>query len=296
MTGVKSRAGADWRIAAVVILYHPPRDIRDIIATYLSDVSVLYAIDNTESPHPVVAQSLSGEEKIVYLPNRANLGVARALNQAAELAVAEGFDLLLTMDQDSRVTPGMMDQMMACFAGDTEERIAVVSPSHKTGGKRKGRPVGTCAEVLTAMTSGNLLRLSAYRAAGPFREELFIDYVDHEYCLRLHSLGYRVVEATGALLLHPLGALQSRRLLGRTVYSSGHPPLRRYYMNRNRLLLMGEYGGRFPTYRRFLLRQILSEIVLLLLCEERRWAKIRMIIRGFFDYYRGRFGCYAGGE
>ncbi len=36
-------------------------------------------------------------------------------------------------------------------------------------------------------------------------EDLFIDSVDTEYCLRLKKNGYRVVRLNEAILYHPLG-------------------------------------------------------------------------------------------
>lgn len=39
------------RIAAVVILYNPPPDVLDNIASYLDHVAVLYVVDNLSLIH-----------------------------------------------------------------------------------------------------------------------------------------------------------------------------------------------------------------------------------------------------
>ena len=66
-------------------------------------------------------------------------------------------------------------------------------------------PRGRCVQVLTPMTSGSLLDLSAYEAVGPFMDELFIDQVDNEFCLRLRAAGFSVLEAGEATLQSPSG-------------------------------------------------------------------------------------------
>jgi rhamnosyltransferase len=57
------------------------------------------------------------------------------------------------------------------------------------------------------MTSGNLIHLTAHKIIGGFNEKLFIDYIDHEYCPRLHINGFSVIRANKAMLFHKVGDL-----------------------------------------------------------------------------------------
>jgi len=78
--------------------------------------------------------------------------------------------------------------------------------------------------LAAALTSGNLLRLAAFKETGGFMEKLFIDYVDVEYCMRLQIHGFSVLRANRAVLLHRLGGMTSRRFLGLTVHPVDHSP------------------------------------------------------------------------
>jgi rhamnosyltransferase len=228
----------------VVVLYNPGEEVFKNVASYLEQVEALYAVDNSEEPSPGTVAALAGASKVRYLPNNANLGVARALNIGAEKAIAAGFDLLLTMDQDSRAAPDMVERMLECLAGLDMERVGIISPFHRApaDGPPPGR--GGCREVMTPMTSGNLLNLKVYRDAGPFRDDLFIDFVDNEYCLRLRRLGYGVLRAGRAVLHHTVG--ETRRY--GPFIATNHPPLRRYYKTRNRFLVNRLYRRDFPGH------------------------------------------------
>lgn len=278
-------------IAGVVVVYNPPEDFLVFIASYLDDVDILYVFDNSEPPRDDVRVWAEQTEKARYLGGGGNVGVAAALNRAAGAALERGYKWLLTMDQDSLVTPGMIRTLRAAIRDDDEVKVGIIAPRHITMGKDKEfRPETN--DVLFTMTSGNLLFLPAYRVTGPFMDELFIDYVDHEYCLRLHTYGYRVVQVGDAVLQHSLGAPQEHRMFGLSYVASHHSALRRYYGTRNRLYVSRLYRIQFPKYRWFQIRQFWSDLVGLLLFEEQRLAKLRMILSGYLDYRIGRLGRY----
>ena len=87
------------KIAACVILYHPKEKDLQNLSTYLSKVDKLYIYDNTENVS--TGTDLKNDPKIVYFSDYENKGIAARLNQACEQAILDGYDLLLTMDQDS---------------------------------------------------------------------------------------------------------------------------------------------------------------------------------------------------
>ena len=140
------------------------------------------------------------------------------------------------------------------------------------------------------ITSGSLLSLKAYETVGPFRNELFIDGVDHEFCLRLRAAGYRVLITREPLMRHELGR-QVRYRLGPVDFAmSNHSARRRYYMSRNRLLIAREYLLREPAWVLRSLATAAAEFVLIPFLEPRPWAKWRAIALGVWHALRGRTG------
>jgi rhamnosyltransferase len=273
-------------IAAVVVLYHPDASVIENLASIIDQAQMLYVVDNSETAAREICKQLVAYKNVSLISGNGNIGIARALNLAAELAVADGYSFLLTLDQDSRPLPGMIEALAACH----KSGVGLVAPRLLRGTKRDPTSGTGGHPVLTAMTSGSLLNLEAYRKAGPFRDDLFIDFVDIEYCLRLHKAGYSILLAERALLEHHVG---TRINLGAQLSVTTHSPVRKYYKMRNRLLVWREYGRLFPGY---ILRdsfRFVLELFRLLLFEPDKSSKLLMIRRGWLDFNKGRFGKYA---
>ncbi len=287
--GSAGAGGHQHLTAAVVVLYHPDAAVLQNLACYADQVDHVYVVDNTECPEEGLEAALGAFRHVTYLPNGANLGIATGLNIGVRAALAEGYPRVLTMDQDSTAPPGLVQALGACM--DSDPAIALVSPVHQqVGGLHK--PVGGgCRDVPQAMTSGNLLRGDAFQDVGGFMEELFIDQVDNEFCLKLRRAGYRVVEAGQAVLHHRVGRVRRHRFPF-PCFSTNHSAVRRYYMARNRLVVGARYRADHPEYLAFELGQLAREVVKIILHEPQKCLKLRMILRGILDFRRGVLGPY----
>lgn len=287
--------GTGPSVAGVVVLYRPGAEVPGNVSSYLDQVEVLYAVDNTEAPDASFVRSMKEMPGVRYLPNKANLGVAAALNIGARRAIVDGAEWLLTMDQDSVATPDMVATMLDCATGLGAGKVGLVSPFHVQVGGIVRRPAGRCVPVLTPMTSGSLVDLAAYEDVGPFLEELFIDQVDKEFCLRLQAAGYSVIEAGAAELSHRVGEVRFHRFPVR-MYTSNHTAARRYYMTRNRFHVGEMYRDRFPAFRRAEMREVAKDAIKIVLHERQKGLKLRMMLRGYRDYLRGHLGPMPSGR
>src|SRR4051812_22441623 len=114
------------RIAGIVILYHPESEVIENINSYLQHVEKFYVADNTENELSAVASQLKGINKIEIIHDGKNEGIAKRLNTAAKLSIEEGFDWLLTMDQDSRFMEGNMSFYVQCVQSyEQKESVAM---------------------------------------------------------------------------------------------------------------------------------------------------------------------------
>lgn len=281
--------GGSLRIAAVVVLYHPASEVVTNVGSWAGQVDVVYAVDNSDGDIAPVVSAVAALEKVVLIRNHQNVGIARALNIGAEKAIAEVYDYLLTMDQDSAAAPDMVARMLACLDGLNPTRIGIISPFHVTkSGHLPG--VEACQDVMTPMTSGCLLNLAVYRDVGPFRDDLFIDFVDNEYCLRLRKRGFKVCRANLARLEHCVGDT----IKYGPFIATNHSPLRRYYKTRNRFWVFREYVSAFPGHCLFDLVRLVKEITSIVLFESEKLNKLLMMWRGWRDFRQGKFGQYGG--
>jgi rhamnosyltransferase len=277
------------KIAGVVILYNPKKEINENILSYINQVDFLYVVDNSELPSDQIEHIIKSNPKsLEVVRNNVNVGIASALNIAAKKAIENGFDLLLTMDQDSRVSENYVSEMLLEFERD--ECIGILSP-YIIHTKNPRMPVLTgLVEVATAMTSGSVIKLSAHVQIGGFLEKLFIDYVDNEYCLRMKKSGYKIFRNNSIYIYHELGEAKARKFIYKKVFPTNHSPRRWYYRTRNRFYVYKEYKNEFPDYIKFDKRVFIKDIVKILLYEKNKIQKFKMILIGYRDFKRDNFG------
>ncbi|MCL2669922.1 MAG: hypothetical protein FWE89_04490, partial [Syntrophaceae bacterium] len=111
-----------------------------------------------------------------------------------------------------------------------------------------------------------------------------------EYCLRLRTLGYQVIEVQGTEILHHMGHLEERFLAGKKVHPTHHLPLRRYYQFRNALLLHRQFRSSQPSWCRANRIVLLKILVMILLYERSRLQSLSQVIRGIAHGLTGRAG------
>ena len=83
---------------------------------------------------------------------------------------------------------------------------------------------------------------------------------------------------------------QIRNLGFHKAYPTFHPPIRWYYISRNRVPMIRMYGLKFPHWLSF---EIVSSIYIffrMLLFEDHRLKKFKAIYYGTLDGVRGRMG------
>jgi rhamnosyltransferase len=291
------------RICAVVVTHFPGLACADNLRALSTQVAKILVVDNGSSPESFdrLAGVLRELDAAVIRMGR-NAGIAAALNAGLAYARQEGYSWLATFDQDSVVTPGMIAEMAAASRAHPHmDHIAILSPLYADLGSglvvrqrgRRGRDP-MWRTLVTTMSSGNLVWIEAAFAAGGWEERLFIDYVDHEFCLRLRRLGWQIVEARCARLHHSLGLSAVHRLMGVPVSVTNHSSARRYYISRNRVIMWRRYWR--AEFRWCLLdfRGFLRETCGILLFEQDRLQKIAMTVRGMIDAFRSRKGPLEG--
>lgn len=276
------------KLAGVVVIYNPTEDINDCIKTYIDHIERLYIIDNSKVDN---SDLILKNKKIKYIPNYKNLGIAKALNMGANLAYEDGFDFLLTMDQDSKFKGDNLVKLIDYSKKCDANKVGIISPWHKTK-ENKEAPKKAVEEVLEVMTSGNIVNLKLWKRIKGWKEYFFIDNVDIEYCMNLNKHGYKVIRYNKSFLEHSLGNITKRKLLWKTVYCSNHNYIRQYYMIRNLFYLEELYKNDYPDNIKKMKRGALGRFKNILVFEKDKYRKIRNMYRGYRDYKKSIKGKY----
>lgn len=280
-------------VSAVIVTYHPPAEILENIAALRSQVKSIFVIDNGSGDAGLeILRDARSKYGFELVENGHNLGIAAALNRGVRKIGSNGASWAALFDQDSRIEPGFITSMLEAVASGSESsKVGIVCPVYLDEQTAKALPLlrSDDGQILTAMTSGSLIRMELFGKVGYFNESLFIDYVDIEYCLRIRRAGYSIVECPSAVLNHNQGRITRHRLLGHWVATTNHSAARRYYITRNRLWVLGKFV-RDWAWSRQELRCLLSDTTKIFLFEEDRWAKLKGFSTGVLDAFRGKLG------
>jgi rhamnosyltransferase len=277
-------------LCGVTVWYNPVWEYVQNIASYAPCLAKLFVIDNSQGDNSALLAG-KGLSSVEYVPVRSNRGIAAALNIGCKLALDAGAEWILTMDQDSRFFDGGMDfYLQEANRYGTQESVGMFGPRHVNDEwERKEAPSQQFEEKADIWTSGALLNAEAYRAAGAFREDFFMDAADVEYSFRLRERKYKIIMACRAELHHVLGrGIIKTNFFGAMKYLIDDPPQRKYYICRNMLYC----GKLYPEKKAWTTKYVLKQIKKTLLYDHQRdkWQKLRYMLKAILHYRRGITG------
>ncbi len=281
-------------IAAGITVYEPDiKRLKENIESTLNQVSRLYIVNNASRDISEIRLIYAQNEKVVFIENEKNMGVAFALNQMCNAASNDGFEYIMTLDQDSLPESDLIEKYLSYIDFDG---VAMLTPKFDDDNEPENISSATQSPyefVERCNTSASLVKLSVFKEVGGFDENLFIDCVDFDYCTVLIKNGYKILRVNGAVLHHrlgeskevrffmPIGKMFGIKKLQKPLYTYNHSPLRTYYYARNIKYYMYKHKDfiDLKTEKRVYLKWI----VLKLGFEKQRFKKLKAILKGNRD-------------
>lgn len=263
------------RVCAGIVTYNPEIELLKKNIYAISDqVSDVIIVDNgSKNLDDWSKEFLSDKVKIIC--NNGNLGIAKALNQICRYGIENGYDYVLTLDQDSVAPLNLVEQLVQRM----NSNIAIVAPNivYRNNEKYADQITKGCEEVEWVITSASLTNLKVWKEISGFDEYLFIDGVDRDFCIRARNNKYKIVKDYDICLKHELGNLKCRKRFGKVVYVTNHSAFRKYYMARNAIYLDRKLG--LKTSKSYIGKLFLKTF----LYEDHKTDKIVAIIKGIYD-------------
>ncbi len=176
-------------------------------------------------------------DDVIYKANADNGGVSVAYNYALELAQHDGYDWLLTLDQDTRLPEDFLCKLYdaAMFIAPMQD-VAAVAPKLTSDGRdvspftltkylriMRHYPdefVGIPLKAVDAINSGYLIKVSALNAIGGYDRKLTLDFCDIALGNRLHSKNLRVYVAGNIHVVHELSVFELMQRADSTRYEN----------------------------------------------------------------------------
>ena len=287
-------------IAGILVSYEPEaQTLNATFVTLLSQVDHLFLVDNGSSIDPADLLDLKGKERLTVIRLDENLGIAAAQNAGITAARKLGAEFVVLSDQDTvypksaisglldvferwpkaaAVVPLFNDVNKSSPDGFILENSVLFSPTRVAGGEHS---------LLQAIASGKVVRLSTLEDIGTMDEDLFIDWVDLEWCWRARHNGYQIIGSGDVAITHTLG--DSARSIGYREVNL-RSPLRHYYITRNGFSLALRTPYLSIVMRCILFLRSLRYPFAFPILSRPRWRNLRAVAAGITDALLNRLG------
>lgn len=264
-------------IAAITVLFEPEaiglENIISNIRSYSEYCRKIYIIDNSSKSHKQITETINNA---IYISNKNAGGIAGAQNRGCQQALDDGFEWVLTMDQDSYFDKEQIqnyifyvneyinkDKSTVLFGPRIKNlnetifwtkqiRFKILSPLKRKllGKKYTPKFIPDIEEKERLISSGNILNLHAWKDVNGFDEFLFIDQVDYDLCHKLKRNGKKIIQFNKIYLNHRNGEKQKFTLLIK--HQASYSTFRLYHIFRNTFIEI----YRFPEHKKFLKKVI----------------------------------------
>jgi rhamnosyltransferase len=258
------------KVLAAIVTFNGAKTIEETLQALMNQTrkpNAFLIVDNASDDNTVdIVRQMEISNLKINVRDK-NKGVAIAYNLAVKQAVDGNYDWLWLFDQDSVCQPDCLEKLLSDAENIRSKGIipSVLFPTHylkSTPGfllppwKWNGRemvdatkpdnPAENHTPIDISMTSGALYNVSRIKSEEGFREDFFIDFVDHEYHKRLSDHGHKLFWIHNAAIHHSLGKSTSSSNGQTAIY---HDPWRYSYIGRNMFVCYWKWGGWPAVYK-----------------------------------------------
>lgn len=287
------------KVGVVIVWYNPTQDqVNNTFKLSNIDDLKVCVVDNSKEKY-VDARLESKLETISYVHNGNEGGIAGAFNRGIESFLEdESISLYFTMDQDSDFQSSYYQEMSAFMV---KNNAAIACPNFYD---RNSKTYGTFVSLtpyfykivkdgtsVFCISSGMGISAEAWKDVGPFDEDLIIDHVDTDFCLKAYSKRIEIKVNYEQCLNHAIGEREKHYFLGVCFKPNHHSYVRKYYIVRNGTYLAFKYFGITKGYFNLNILRVIHEVACVVLYEKDKLRKLRFMAQGLIDGLRGKLGA-----
>lgn len=232
-------------VTAIVSLYNPNEKVIDNVCTVASQVDRVILCDNSKESK---RELFSCIKNVQYIGFGANLGLSKAFNIVLKDKKYnwKQEDIIVFFDQDSSVSDNYIEQIVDEFVElrHLGYKIGCLGPvfyNSSNGTLEKPKIKSLMKEktykVKNIITSSLVTQYKVLNEVNFWNENIFLDFVDWDFCWRIQKAGYGCFITERVILQHSVGSGEKK--IGPIKLRIG-APFRVYYQTRDALYLLEE--------------------------------------------------------
>jgi len=275
------------KVCAIIITYNPNfQEFYEYYKQNIKEVDYTIVVDNSENS--VVRQQikeLSTEIATEVIQLDSNRGIAYAQNRGVDRAKElDKFTFVLFLDQDSLLQKDMISTYNEYYEKlKNQHEIAVLGVSNTQEFNND------YISVNQIISSGTFTSLAVFQDIGYFDEDLFIDFVEYDWCWRAKAKGYEIFSIRECKLLTHMHGDGKINILGISMVKPSS--IRLYYQYRNLLTLLKRSYVPLKWKISMALKMLVKIPIYIFLLKDKQTA-FKHIFRGFKDFFLKKQGKY----
>ena len=226
------------KILAIIVTYFPEKELLEKnISAFINDVDRILIWENTPDEKKLEYRFIDNS-KVEYCGDGIN-SISHALNYAWIYAKSNGYDYLLSMDQDSLLVGFSQYLKYTVYNSDAPQGIwapYIIESEEDINKDAKGNKV-----IPSTITSGMLVSVPLITKIGGWNETFVIDGLDVDFCFYANRLGIKTYHYLDIYLIQSYGNSREIHFWGRNITLRNYSPQRYYSIYRSHWLLMRMY-------------------------------------------------------
>lgn len=289
------------KVDLILVTYNP--DIGVLVRNIKSieqQVRQIIIVDNCSTRMDLSVELNQRFNQLKIILCNENLGIAEAQNIGIQYSLARNSDYILLSDQDTVFPKNYVNKMLPAFA--VKPKVAAVSPIFhdivrgkiNSGflvlsrfGFSKIFPSEGIHDINHAIASGLIIKADFIEYIGLMNSDLFIDWVDYQWCWMALNKGYFLLGNADVVIEHHLGD-SAIDIGGRSI--GLRSVKRHYYITRNAFYLATRCKDLDALHRATLFFKSFGYLFGYPALAKPRFENLKMTTLGFYHGLIGRLG------
>ena len=287
----------------LIVLFNPNiKLLNNVIKSLLNEVDKIFIYDNSQLSIRNLFNAYNGEFE--YLHESSNIGIAAAQNKLIKLAISQNFKVALLSDQDTVYPKNYMQKMLKYLL--IQNNIIALVPNRKNVNHKFTKDAGHYVfdkenklkliyakeeyiSVSHSIASGMILNLKYIDNTKLMNENLFIDWVDNEWCWRMVKLNFMILCIPNIIINHSLGDSSIKILNKKFVKRNS---IRNYYIIRNALylLLYSNFKKYNKTINKYLFKKVVQHSLFSIVASNEKKKQFVYILRAISNAITKKLG------
>lgn len=266
------------KILCTIILFQPNWDnVKSLLEDMSKSIDYFFLWDNTPG-------GCGKDVFLGYVISRrgeyggGNLGLSHAYNEAWKYASENGYDYLMTMDQDSHWVG--LDAYISQIS--SHESITKFNSVYFAS-TSAGNDIPFTYIYSGGINSGAVIPIRFLNEIGGYNTDFFVDAIDDWLMLEASKHHLLCLLVGNSHIVQKYGEGGYGRFLGRSFKVTNYSPMRLYGIMRNYLILWHDYPLSKETKKKILIDFFLTWFAKIVLGESNKWKKLSAMFAGIFD-------------